>query len=176
MRLAVTLSIVLLATATAANADVLTVYLQGVAGEGGQSAGQLMPGGSPALGTTLGFQIGARALFGEAYFDRTDYTQSGNVSRAVLGVHDDIGGGRIKLELRAGGGLMTESNGAVDGDASMAGSRTGFVARAGADLEGQIASHFSLGAAVDGEYFRLDDTHKGTDLLASVHLRLAFGL
>jgi hypothetical protein len=169
------------ATAGTARADILSVYLQGHGGYGGGETSQLAPGGDePSMGPALGLQLGARVLFLEGYVDRTSFHR-GPVTRGILGLHTNLGLGSLDLRLRAGAGLISDEDGALDNAIMPTGmTRTGAVGRAGVALEGSVAPMLVLGLGLDGEYYVVraedDQVSTGSDVFGSAYLRFTFGI
>src|SRR5262245_36046758 len=89
-----------------ARADVAAVYAEG---HGGSSAAA----GVSEAG--LGYRFGARLLIFEGYFDHTGFGDGASVSRGILGLRAGIEVAKLRLVLRAGGGLLEERGGALTG-------------------------------------------------------------
>jgi hypothetical protein len=153
-----------------ASAKIAAVY---ASGQGGfQSTGNTDPG--------LGFELGARVLLFDGYFDYMSFGDDQTVSRGIFGLRGGIGTPAFRLVLRAGAGAIHEERGALT-NALAAPSRTGGVARLGASVEGRINPLFWLGFGVDGETYRFADNSVGApshgeDVLASLKLMFELGI
>ncbi len=117
-----------------ARADVIAGFVQG---QGGLSSTDTTTStrtsslsASSGLVPGLGFQVGARLLFVEGYYDRTAFGSGASVQRGIVGVRGKIGLGDFRLVLRAGAGILTEHGGAISGSAQ-GGDRRGAVGRVG---------------------------------------------
>jgi hypothetical protein len=164
-------ALVLLAS-TPARADIAAVYAQGHGGS--SSAAGVNESG-------LGYRFGARLLIFEGYVEHTGFGDGAAVNRGVLGLRAGIGPDRLRLVLRAGGGMLGEQGGALTGMRLLTPERWGPVARAGVALEGKLAPMFYLGAGIDGEAFRLPavagaDSVVGTDVFLNLHLLFELGV
>jgi hypothetical protein len=163
-----------------ADAKVLALY---ATGQGGlQNTGENTPG--------LGFELGARVLILDGYFDYTTFGQGESVERGILGLRGGFGNRDVRLVLRAGAGAIHEEHGALMGDAYAPPSRTGGVARAGVGFDARLDPLFYLGFMVDGETFvfpgsetvavgntQIATTYKqGADLFAALRLTFELGL
>jgi hypothetical protein len=169
-----------------ARADVAAAYIEGHGGitskdnndnRAGTSASSTAPG--------LGFQVGARLLIFEGYYDRTAFGQGASVSRGIVGLRAGIGGGDLRLILRGGGGVLFEEGGALTGARLGLGSRQGVVARAGVEIEKRLVpKKFLAGLGLDGEVFSLQnsgtsniaDRTQGFDLFGSLHIKFELGI
>jgi hypothetical protein len=186
---ALTLAGLLLALSRSARADVIAGFVQG---QGGLSSSDATTSTnrisslslSSGLAPGLGFQVGARLLFVEGYYDRTSYGSGASTQRGIVGVRWKMGLGDYRLVLRAGGGFLTEHGGAISGSAQ-GGDRRGPVARAGVAIEKRLTrGELTAGLGLDGEVFSLDtpstpnvaDTTFGGDLFLSLHLRFELGI
>ena len=188
--LALTLAGLLFALARPARADVVAGFVQG---QGGLSSSDATTAStnrisslslSSGLAPGLGFQVGARLLFVEGYYDRTSFGSGASVQRGIVGVRWKMGLGDYRLVLRAGGGFLTEHGGAISGSAQ-GGDRRGPVARAGLAIERRLTrGELTAGLGLDGEVFSLEtpstpnvaDTTFGGDLFLSLHLRFELGI
>jgi hypothetical protein len=187
--LALTLAGLLSARSRSARADVIAGFVQG---QGGLSSSDATTSTnrisslslSPGLAPGLGFQVGARLLFVEGYYDRTSYGSGASTQRGIIGVRWKMGLGDYRLVLRAGGGFLTEHGGAISGSAQ-GGDRRGPVARAGVAIEKRLTrGELTAGLGLDGEVFSLAtpstpsvaDTTFGGDLFLSLHLRFELGI
>src|SRR5262249_31815841 len=162
-------------SASRANAELFNIYAQGHGGVSGNDS---------APGPTLGVEVGAKVLLLTGYFNVDDYVSHGTVKRAILGLGTDVGLLGWRLSGRAGAGLMFENDG-VFGMMDPVGDRSGFVARAGAALDHQLATAVWIGIGLDAEYFAIKatsdsaldkDVHTGGDILGSLHLRFELGI
>jgi hypothetical protein len=176
------------ALARPARADVIAGFVQG---QGGLSSTDTTTStrtsslsASSGLVPGLGFQVGARLLFVEGYYDRTAFGSGASVQRGIVGVRGKIGLGDFHLVLRAGAGILTEHGGAISGSAQ-GGDRRGAVGRAGVALEKRLTrGELIAGIGLDGEVFSLEtpstpnvaDTTFGGDLFLSLHLRFELGI
>jgi hypothetical protein len=154
----------------AARADVAAVYVEGHGGS--SSAGGVIENG-------LGYRLGARLLIFEGYFEHTGFGEGASVSRGIVGLRAGIGPDKLRLVLRAGGGLLQERGGALTGLQLAAPERVGPVARAGAALEGKLAPMFYLGGGIDGEAFLLPagaGSVLGTDVFLNLHIMFELGV
>jgi hypothetical protein len=186
--LALTVASLFLTLARPARADVIAGFVQG---QGGLSSTDTTTStrtsslsASSGLVPGLGFQVGARLLFVEGYYDRTAFGSGASVQRGILGVRGKIGLGDLRLVLRAGAGVLTEHGGAISGSAQ-GGDRRGAVGRAGVAIEKRLTrGELIAGIGLDGEVFSLDtpstpnaaDTTFGGDLFLSLHLRFELGI
>ena len=176
----------------AARADIVAAYLEGHGGvssvdnpaTAASSGSQIAPG--------LGFQVGARLLFLEGYFDRTAFGQGASVSRGILGLRAGLGAGDLRLVLRGGGGIITDEGGALTGIQPGLAGRRGVVARGGVALEKRLAPGKLLaGLSLDGEAFSLQDSGaattrfgastivnrtQGTDIFLSLEVKFELGI
>jgi hypothetical protein len=164
----------LLASAVAARADTVALYLQGQGGYGNSSPQDQMPDG--AQGGAFGIEGGVRAFFLDAYVNRDAYLHGGTVTRAILGVEGDYGLIGWRVSLRLGAGLLYQQDGALDG--MTAGEENGLVGRVGAGLDKSISPRFLVGIGLEGEYFQLrpsfgdgtQGSRSGTDVLATLRV------
>ena len=185
--LALTVAGLLLSLARPARADVIAGFVQGQGGLSSSDAttatnrtSSLSSGG---LTPGLGFQVGARLLFIEGYYDRTAFGSGASVQRGIVGVRWKMGLGDYRLVLRAGAGLLTEHGGAISGSAQ-GGDRRGAVGRAGVAIERRLTRELTAGLGLDGEVFSLEtpstpkvaDTTFGGDLFLSLRLRFELGI
>ena len=135
-----------------------------------------MPG---YVGGAVGYRLGARLLILEGYFDHTGFGEGASASRGIVGLRAGIGPDKLRLVLRAGGGLLQERGGALTGLQLAAPERVGPVARVGAALEGKLATMFYLGGGIDGEAFRLPagaGSVLGTDVFVNLHIIFELGV
>ncbi|HVR64035.1 MAG TPA: hypothetical protein VMU50_19175 [Polyangia bacterium] len=173
----------LLVTGGMARADVVAVYLQGQGGLSSASAENGSHSGSPSSGVgVLGLQLGARLLLFEGYVNYDRFGEDVAVSRAILGLRGGFGTSSLRLVLRGGVGGMVEQGGALTVREPGVPNRRGVVARAGAALEGRLASALWLGAGIDSEVFYIapgslfgSNAVQGSDILASLHLLFELG-
>ena len=187
--LALTVAGLLLARPRPARADIVAGFVQG---QGGVSSSDATTSTnhisslslSAGLAPGLGFQVGARLLFVEGYYDRTSFGSGASVQRGIVGVRWKMGLGDYRLVLRAGGGFLTEHGGAISGS-PLGGDRRGPVARAGLAIEKRLTrGELTAGLGVDGEVFSLEtpstpnvaDTTFGGDLFLSLRLRFELGI
>lgn len=186
--LALTVASLFLVLARPARADVIAGFVQG---QGGLSSTDTTTStrtsslsASSGLVPGLGFQVGARLLFVEGYYDRTAFGSGASVQRGIVGVRGKIGLGDLRLVLRAGAGILTEHGGAISGSAQ-GGDRRGAVGRAGVALEKRLTrGELIAGIGLDAEVFSLEtpstpnvaDTTFGGDLFLSLHLRFELGI
>ncbi len=182
--LALTAATLIFTLSRPARADIIAGFLQG---QGGLSSGDASNrSSSPGSGLTpgLGFQVGARLLFVEGYYDRTAFGSGASIQRGIVGVRGKLGIGDFRLVLRAGAGILTEHGGAISGSAQ-GGDRRGAVGRVGVALEKRLTrGELVAGVGLDGEVFSLQtpdtpnvaDTTFGGDLFLSVHLRFELGI
>jgi hypothetical protein len=163
---------VLLLASAPARADLAAVYAEG---HGGSSS---------AAGVTdsgLGYRLGARLLIFEGYFDHTGFGEGMSVNRGILGLRAGIGPDRVRLVLRAGGGVLEERGGALTGPTLGIADRRGPVGRVGAAVEAKLAPMFYAGAGIDAETFRLPAVPGapsviGSDVFLNLHLMFEVGL
>jgi hypothetical protein len=170
-----------------ARADIVAGFVQGQGGlqsnsdTSNHSTSQSSGGG---LTPGLGFQVGARLLFVEGYYDRMAFGSGASITRGIVGVRGKVGLGDFRLVLRAGAGLLTEHGGAISGSAQ-GGDRRGAVGRVGIALEKRLTRGELLGGiGLDGEVFSLEtpsmpnaaDTTFGGDLFLSLHIRFELGI
>ena len=177
---ALSLAVVAVAAPRAARADVAAVYAEGHGG--------MTTGGGIGLADTgtggFGFRLGARVLIFEAYYDYTDFGGNAAISRGIGGLRAGFGGHDVRLVLRAGGGVISETGGALTGNSLDLGTHTGAVGRIGAALEAQVAPAFLVGFGIDGETFvfpgpsRPGDSgvYAGSDVFANLHLMFELGI
>jgi hypothetical protein len=169
-----------LSVPSVARADVAAVYAEGHGGF--ESGGATPPTGSSPGG--VGFRVGARLLIFEGYYDYTDFGGSAAVSRGIVGLRAGFGTNDVRLVLRAGGGVIDETGGALTGPNIDNSSRAGAVGRIGAALEARLAPMVLLGMGVDGETFVLSGPSLpgrsgavvGSDVFANLHLMFEIGL
>ena len=180
----------LLLAAPPARADVVAAYVEG---HGGLSS---LEGSGPGRATTssqgsgvapgLGFQVGARVLIFEGYFDRTSFGSGAAASRGILGLRGALGAGDLKLVLRVGGGVLWEEGGALDGTQTIVGDRSGAVARAGLAIERRLTpGQLTAGLGLDGEVFSLAGSTaasslaqrtQGSDIFLSLRFKFELGI
>src|ERR1043165_4233706 len=112
-----------------ARADIVAAYVEGHGGIGNNDtsgrASTSSSSGSPAA--ALGFQLGARLLIFEGYYDRTAFGSGASVSRGILGLRAGLGSKDVRLVLRTGGGVITEEGGALTGMSLTVPQRSGLV-------------------------------------------------
>ena len=177
-----------------ARADIAAAYVEGHGGLGNNgsdaSTRALTANSSSGVAPALGFQLGARLLIFEGYFDRTAFGSGASVSRGVLGLRAGFGGDTTRLVLRAGGGVITEEGGALTGMSLGVPERQGVVARAGVALEQRLSpgpAKLLGGAALDGEVFSLASASpappsgfngrtQGSDAFLSLYLKFELGI
>jgi hypothetical protein len=160
-------------------AEVAAVYAEGHGGvtAGGTGAGDASTGG-------IGFRLGARVLIFEGYYDYTDFGGGAAVGRGIGGLRAGFGGRDVRLVLRIGGGVITESGGVLTGGGLDLGTHTGGVGRIGAALEAQVAPAFLIGLGIDGESFVFSEPsgpggpglYTGSDVFANLHLMFELGI
>ncbi len=185
--LALTAATLVFAPARRAHADVIAGFVQG---QGGLSSSDATTNRTSSLSSSsgltpgLGFQVGARLLFVEGYYDRTAFGSGASIQRGIVGVRARFGPGDLRLVLRAGAGMLTEHGGAISGIA-LGGDRRGVVGRVGVALEKRLSrGELFAGVGLDGEVFSLqtpdtphvNDTSVGGDLFLSLHLRFELGI
>jgi hypothetical protein len=170
-----------------AHADVVAAYIEGHGGlsstEGAANRAATSNGG---LAPGLGFQVGARVLIFDGYFDRTAFGSGASVSRGILGLRAGLGTGDLKLVLRGGGGVLFEEGGALAGSQPVIGSRSGVVARAGLAVEKRLTpGQLLMGFGLDGEVFSLENSAtsgalaertQGSDIFLSLQLKFELGI
>jgi hypothetical protein len=170
--------------ASTAHADSFSVYVQGHGGYAGANTKEVLPGGQPDLGPTLGLELGGKFLAFSGYFGLDDYLSRGTVTRFILNFGGDAGLAGWRVSGRIGAGLIFENNGALGGMA-VPSDRTGVVGRAGLAFDRSLSAGLFLGVGLDAEYFALkpnDDSavdtsvHTGADVLGSLHLRFELGI
>jgi hypothetical protein len=177
---ALSLVVVGLAAPRAARAEVAALYAEGHGGvttAGGTGVTDATTGG-------VGFRLGARVLVFEGYYDYTDFGGNAAIGRGIGGLRVAFGGHDVRLVLRIGGGVITETGGALTGNSLDLGTHTGGVGRIGAALEAQIAPAFLIGLGIDGESFVLpgpsrpgeDGLYTGSDIFANLHLMFELGI
>lgn len=175
----------LLATAGAARADVVAVYLQGQGGLSSASGENGTRTNNPSSGSpALGLQLGARLLIFEGYLNYDRFGEDVAVSRAILGLRGGFGTSGLRLVLRGGIGGLVEQGGALTARLPGVPERRGAVARAGAALEGRVAPALWLGAGIDSEVFYIappgglfgSSAVQGSDIFASLHLLFELGI
>ena len=178
-----------------ARADIVAAYLEGhggVSSAGPDASARASTSASSNSGVSpgLGFQVGARLLFLEGYFDRTAFGSGAAVSRGILGIRAGVGAGGLRLVLRGGGGIIEEEGGALTGLHLGVPDRRGVVGRAGVALEKRLTPNTLLaGLAVDGEAFSLQnpggsttspapivDRTQGADVFVSLSLKFELGI
>jgi hypothetical protein len=171
--------------AAPARADLVAAYVEGHGGLGNNEAGSRASTSSSSSGLSpaLGFQLGARLLIFEGYYDRTAFGSGASVSRGVLGLRVGLGGQGLRLVLHGGGGVITEEGGALTGMSVGATSRNGVVGRAGVALEKRVMPTLWGGAALDGEVFSLaaatsstGPRTQGQDAFFSLYLKFELGI
>ena len=176
------------ARARPARADFAAGFLQGHGGlSSTDTANRASTSLSAGAGLTpgLGFQVGARLLFLEGYYDRTAFSSAASVSRGILGVRARLGAGDLRLVLRGRRrpdrrarrrdhrGLARRS---AIGKASWrapasrwrSGSRTANSSAASA-LDGRSSACRNRSAAIS-------ERVQGGDVFLSLHLRFELGL
>jgi hypothetical protein len=163
---------VLLLAAAPARADLAAVYAQGHGGN--SSAAGVSDSG-------LGYRLGARLLIFEGYFDHTGFGQGVGINRGIFGLRVGIGPDRVRLVLRAGGGVVEEKGGALTGPGLGIADRRGPVGRIGAAVDVKLAPMFYAGAGIDAETFRLPAVPGaaaviGSDVFLNLHLLFEVGL
>jgi hypothetical protein len=172
-------------SAAPARADLVAAYIQGHGGLGNNESPSRASssGSSSGLSPALGFQLGARLLIFEGYYDRTAFGSGASVSRGIFGLRFGLGGQGLRLVLHAGGGVITEEGGALTGTTLGTGTRNGVVGRAGVALEKRLMPALWGGAAVDGEVFSLAAATSGTgprtegqDAFFSLYLKFELGV
>jgi hypothetical protein len=182
-------------SATPARADIIAAYVEGHGGLGNNDAANRSSTSSGAggggLAPALGFQLGARLLIFEGYFDRTAFGAGVSVSRGILGLRAGLGSNDVRLILRGGGGVITEEGGALTGTTLGTASRDGLVARAGIAVEKRLAPGKLLGGlGLDGEVFSLvsptpltattspglSGRTQGSDVFLSLYLKFELGI
>jgi len=177
---ALSLAAVGVAAPRAARADVAAVYAEGhggVATGGGTGLADSSPAG-------VGFRLGARVLIFEGYYDYTDFGRDAAIGRGIGGLRAAFGAHDVRLVLRIGGGVISESGGALSGNNLDLGTHTGAVGRVGAALEAQVAPAFLVGLGIDGESFVFAEpsgpgnagVYTGSDVFANLHLTFELGL
>jgi hypothetical protein len=184
---AVSTGVLLIGLQKPALADFLAAYVQGYGGVSSPQGDSSVGGPSSGVSPVLGVQAGAR-LFGlELYGDYNSYGTGASVERGILGLRLGFDFGNTRLELRGGGGVIGEHNGALTGTLG-APNRVGVVGRAGVDLERRLAKALFIGAAIDGESFALDNSAvtpgglphttwiTGSDIFFSLHLKFEIGI
>jgi hypothetical protein len=170
-----------------ARGEVAAAYLEGHGGlssvEG--DAHTATAGATSAVAPGLGFQVGARLLLFEGYFDLTSFGDGASVSRGILGLRGGLDVGGLRLVLRGGGGVLDEQGGALTGRGAGALDRHGVVARAGLAVEKRLAPRvFIAGVGLDGEVFSLEapggvpnaGRTTGADLFASLRILFELGI
>jgi hypothetical protein len=172
------LAAVTILTAARARAEVAAAYVQGYGGmASGDGAASTMSAAPPGLG----FQLGARLLIFEGYFDHTSFGDA-SVSRGIVGLRGGFGGNGLRLVLRGGLGAINEHGGALTGRLPGAPDRQGAVARAGLALETHVAPLLLAGLAVDAERFIFPADFpggraiSGSDVFASLRLTFELGI
>jgi hypothetical protein len=176
-----------------ARADIAAAYLEGHGGLGNNGSDASSRASTAANSTSgvapaLGFQLGARVLIFEGYFDRTGFGSGASVSRGILGLRAGFGGD-TRLVLRAGGGVITEEGGALTGMSLGVPQREGVVGRAGVAVETRLSpgpAKLLGGAALDGEVFSLASASpapngftgrtQGSDAFLSLYLKFELGI
>jgi hypothetical protein len=173
-----------------ARADIVAAYVEGHGGLGNNdtTGRETASGSGSGLAPALGFQLGARLLIFEGYFDRTSFGSGASVSRGILGLRAGLGSQDLRLVLRAGGGVITEEGGALTGMSLGAPERQGVVARAGVAVEKSLApGKLWGGAGLDGEVFSLASATaipssgyagrtQGSDAFLSIYLKFELGI
>ena len=178
--------VLLLGSAGAARADVVAVYLQGQGGLSSASGENNNRSSNPSAGApALGLQLGARLLIFEGYVNYDRFGEDVAVSRAILGLRGGFGTSGLRLVLRGGVGGMVEQGGALTARLPGVPERRGVVARAGAALEGRVATDLWFGAGLDSEVFYIapssgslfgSEAVQGSDIFASLHLLFELGI
>ena len=149
--------VALVGAAGTSRADIVAAFADGHGGISSQG-GTTNPDGTSSSATGLGFRLGARVLIFEGYYDYTGFGSGSSVSRGILGVRGGFGTNKLRLVLRAGGGIIGEEGGALTGRALGAPDRRGAVGRIGAAVEARVAPLLLMGVGVDGERFVLPAT------------------
>ncbi|HET6151033.1 MAG TPA: hypothetical protein VFH68_26090 [Polyangia bacterium] len=170
--------------AAPARADVVAAYVEGHGGVGNNEGGtRSSSSSSSGLSPAIGFQLGARLLIFEGYYDRTAFGSGASVSRGILGLRGGFGGKDLRLVLHAGAGVITEEGGALTGMTVGAAERNGVVGRAGVALERRLMPVLWGGAALDGEIFSLSAATsstgprtEGQDAFLSLYLKFELGI
>jgi hypothetical protein len=173
-------------SAAPARADVVAAYVEGHGGVGNNEGGtraSTSGSSSSGLSPAVGFQLGARLLIFEGYYDRTAFGSGASVSRGILGLRVGLGSQDLRLVLHAGGGVVTEEGGALTGMTVGAAERNGVVGRAGVALEKRLMPTLWGGAALDGEVFSLSAATsstgprtEGQDAFLSLYLKFELGI
>ncbi len=174
----------ILARPGSARADVVAVYLQGQGGLSSASNENGSRTSNPSAGSpALGLSLGARLLIFEGYLNYDRFGEDVAVSRAVVGLRGGFGTSGLRLVLRGGVGGMVEEGGALPARLPGVPNRRGVVARAGAALEGRVATALWLGAGLDSEVFYISpgslfssEAVQGSDIFASLHLLFELGI
>jgi hypothetical protein len=177
---ALALAVVGLGVQRPASAHVAAVWAEGHGGvtlDGGAGS----PDGNVA---GIGFQLGARLLIFEGYYDYTNFGGGAAVSRGIGGLRAGFGVGDVRLVLRAGGGVISESGGALTPYSLVYGRLSGGVGRIGAALETQVGPAVLVGLGIDGETFILngpsrpgdDGIHTGSDVFMNLHVMFELGI
>ena|SRR5579872_1992599 len=170
-----------------ARADIVAVYLQGQGGLSSASGDTANHASSPSSGSpALGLQLGLRALIFEGYVDYDRFGDGVGVQRGIFGLRGGFGTTGLRLVLRGGVGGLLEQGGALTDRLPGVPDRRGVVARAGASLEGKVATALWLGAGLDAEAFSVapstsgifsgSNTVHGTDVFASLRLLFELGI
>jgi hypothetical protein len=173
------LAVATVLVSSGARAEVAAAYIQGYGGvASGEGAASSMSTSSPA---GLGFQLGARVLLFEGYFDHTSFGDP-SVSRGIVGLRAGFGSSGLRLVLRGGVGVIDEHGGALTGRLPGTPDREGAVARAGLALESHIAPPLLAGFSIDGESFAFGadspggPSMTGSDVFASLRLTFELGI
>ena len=189
--LALTVAGAIALSSAPARADIIAAYVEGHGGLGNNDIGRETASGSSSgsgLVPALGFQLGARVLIFEGYFDRTAFGSGASVSRGILGLRAGLGSQNLRLVLRAGGGVISEEGGALTGMNLGVPERQGVVGRAGVAVETALApGKLWGGAGLDGEVFSLAAASpapssgvvgrtQGSDAFLSLYLKFELGI
>jgi hypothetical protein len=175
--------VALAGVAGTSRADIVAAFADGhggVATEGGAAN----PDGTSSSATGLGYRLGARLLIFEGYYDYTGFGGGSSVTRGILGVRGGFGSQKLRLVLRAGGGMIEEEGGALTGRTAAAPDRRGAVGRIGAAVEGRVAPLLLVGVGIDGERFVLPATGgpygigavTGSNVFAKLHVLFELGV
>jgi len=177
--------VALAGAASTARADIVAVYADGhggVASEGGAANAD----GSSSTAAGLGYRLGARLLIFEGYYDYTGFGAGTSVKRGIFGLRGGFGSDKLRLVLRAGGGVIQEEGGALTGRALGVADRRGAVGRIGGAIEGHIAPLLLVGFGIDAETFALPASGgpygltvgatTGSDVFANLHVMFELGI
>ena len=177
--------VALAGAAGTSRADIVAVFADGhggVATEGGATN----PDGTSSSATGLGYRLGARLLIFEGYYDYTGFGAGTSVKRGIFGLRGGFGSDKLRLVLRAGGGVIQEEGGALTGRALGVADRRGAVGRIGGAIEGHIAPLLLVGFGIDAETFALPASGgpygltvgatTGSDVFANLHVMFELGI